>query len=214
MRYTESIQEDFLSRRWFALALGMGLCLAPLWGAEVPRPAPELVIRQVNGPQLLLSQFRGKVVAIEFLHTTCPHCQNCSSLLNRMYKEYGPRGFQPVGIAFNDMATLLVPDFIKQLGLSFPVGVSTREEVMSYLQFPLVERMFVPQLIFVDRKGTIRAQYSGEHDFFKPESEEANMRAQIESLLTEPAATQKARPRARGKQGAKPARVSSSRALK
>ncbi len=86
-----------MTRRLFALAFALGLSFPALFGAEVPRPAPELVIRQVNGKQLLLSQYRGKVVALEFLQTTCPHCQTCSALLNKMYQEYGPRGFQPIG---------------------------------------------------------------------------------------------------------------------
>ncbi len=189
-----------MTRRLFALAVGIGLSFPALFAAEVPRPAPELVIRQVNKPQLLLSQFRGKVVAVEFLQTTCPHCQNASALLNKMGEEYGPRGFQPIGIAFNDMATMLVPDYVNQLGLKFPVGVGTREEVISYLQHPVVEMMYVPQLIFIDRKGIIRAQYAGQSDFFK--DEEKNMRKQIEALLNEPAGGAKAAP---SKTKAKPA---------
>jgi hypothetical protein len=38
--------------------------------AEVPRKAPELEISLVNGKHLLLSQFRGKVVALAFISTT------------------------------------------------------------------------------------------------------------------------------------------------
>lgn len=174
-----------MTRRLFAFAIGLGLTNPALFAAQVPRPAPELVIRQVNGKQLLLSQYRGKVVALEFLQTTCPHCQTCSALLNKMYQEYGPRGFQPIGIAFNDMATMLVPDYVKQLGLKFPVGVATRDEVVGFLQHPVMEIMYVPQLVFIDRNGVIRAQHPGGSDFFK--NEEPNMRKQIEALLKESA---------------------------
>lgn len=203
-----------MTRRLLTVGVGLGLLVAPLVGAEVPRPAPEFVIRPVNGPQILLSKYRGKVIALEFLQTTCPHCQNCSALLNNFYKEYGPRGFQPVGVAFNDFAAMLVPDYVSSLQLTFPVGIGTREEVMSYLQFPMVERMYVPQLIFIDRKGIIRAQYGGDNDFFK--NEEANMRAQIESLLKEPAERPRtAAPKSsKPKPAAKAASLSRSQALK
>lgn len=174
-----------MSHRLLAVVFGLGLSFPALFGAEIPRPAPELVIRQVNGKQLLLSQYRGKVVALEFLQTTCPHCQTCSALLNKMYQKYGPQGFQPVGIAFNDMATMLVPDYVKQLDLKFPVGVASRDEVLNFLQHPVVEMMYVPQLLFIDRKGVIRAHYPGESDFFK--NEEANMQKEIEGLLKAPA---------------------------
>ena len=41
-----------------------------LGAAEVPRPSPEFVINLTNGPQKLLSEYRGKVVALEFISTT------------------------------------------------------------------------------------------------------------------------------------------------
>ncbi len=161
--------------------------------AEVPRKAPELAVQLVNGQQLLLSQLRGKVVVLEFLHTTCPHCQQSSALFERLYKELGPRGFQPVGVAFNDNAAQLVPDFVRQLGLTFPVGVAPRETVIEYLQHQMTKPLYVPQMIFVDRKGVIRAQHGGDDDFLKTDLE-SNVRVQLEELLKEPAGAQRARP--------------------
>jgi peroxiredoxin len=196
-------------RSWSGIGIGLGLLVAPLVAAEIPRPAPEFVIRLVNGQQLLLSQYRGKVVALEFLYTTCPHCQDCSAVLNRLFKEYQPRGLQVLGVAFNDMATLLVPDYISQLQLSFPVGVGLRDESLSFLQHPPMEILYVPQLVFIDRKGVIRAQYRGRDDFFQ--NEETNMRAQIESLLKEPPARPKA---SKTKPAAKSTSLPPSKALK
>ncbi len=165
-----------------AAVVGMALALTSA-AAEVPRPAPEFAVKLPNGQQLLLSQYRGKVVALEFLLTTCPACQDASRVLNRMYQEYGPRGFQPIGVAFNDMAMMLVPDYVKNLGLTFPVGVGAREAVLDFLQHSPIMRMLVPQLVFVDRKGIIRAQYSADDPFFT--DKEKNMRTQIEALLAE-----------------------------
>lgn len=159
------------------------LAATALPAGKVPRPAPEFAIKLTNGEQLLLSQFRGKVVALEFLLTTCPACQEASRLLEKLYQEYGPKGFQPIGVAFNDMAIMLVPDYVKEHRLSFPVGVGTRESVLDFLQHPPFLRMLVPQLVFVDRKGVIRAQYAADDPFFA--DKEKNMRLQVESLLAE-----------------------------
>jgi peroxiredoxin len=178
-----------LKRRLLAVLAGMAAGALTGVAAEVPRPAPEFVIKLVNGQTALLSQYRGKVVALEFLHTTCPHCQDCSALLEKMSKEYGAKGFQALGVAFNDFANVLVPDYIKQLGLTFPVGSGGRDEVLTFLQQPVMERFYVPQLLFLDRKGVIRAQYPGGDRFF--EKEEVNMRAQIESLLKESSVSKK-----------------------
>jgi len=171
---------------------------APVMGTppEVPRKAPELAVQlvsgqQLTGQQILLSQFRGKVVLIEFLHTTCPHCQHDSAIVEQLYKELGPRGFQPLGVAFNDNATLLVEDFVRMLGLTYPVGVASRDTVLGYLQHSYLEPLYVPQMIFVDRKGIIRAQHGGiGDDFLKDDPEkhllENHLRDLIEELLQTP----------------------------
>jgi thiol-disulfide isomerase/thioredoxin len=175
----------------------LALTLASLQGADIPRKAPELAVQMAGGEQLLLSQFHGKVVLVAFVHTTCPHCQNLSSTVERLYKEYGPRGFQALDVAFNDNAALLVPDFVKMLGLSYPVGVAGRDTVLEYLQHSYAEPLYVPQLVFVDRTGEIRAQHGGLNDDFLKGDIEKHLRDQIEALL-KPAATKKAHASTKG----------------
>src|ERR1700690_4643496 len=121
------------------MAIAPALVLLSLSAQEIPRKAPELAVQMADGQQLLLSQFRGKVVMIDFVHTTCPHCQNASAIVEGLYKEYGPRGFQPLGVAFNDNASLLVPEFVRMLGLTYPVGVASRDTVLEYLQHSMAE---------------------------------------------------------------------------
>ena len=174
-----------MKRRLAVATLSLGMTLPMLMAAEIPRPAPEFVIKLPTGQQLLLTNYRGKVVALEFLLTTCPHCKTCSALLNKLYKEYGGKGFQPLGVAFNPMSGLFVPDYVKELKLDFPVGAAEREPVLNFLQHSPIERMLVPQLVFIDRQGIIRAQHAGDSPFFQ--DEENNMRTQITALLKEPA---------------------------
>src|SRR5277367_5925325 len=157
--------------------------------AEVPpvlRKSPEFVIKFNDGHQMLLSSLKGKVVALLMVHTTCPHCQHTSQVFTQLYNEYGPRGFQPVDAAFNSMANLYVSDFIKNFNIGYPVGYSTPEEVTAYMNFSILERYSVPQIVWIDRKGNIRSQT-------KPQEEdqmyysEGYWRNMIETLLKEPA---------------------------
>jgi hypothetical protein len=106
-------------------------------------------------------------------------------LLAKLSAEYGPKGFQPVGVAFNDMAGMLVPDFIKNNGVTFPVGFSQREQVMNYLGLSPDARVSVPQIVLIDRKGMIRQQSLSLND--DRTASEANLRTMIETLLKEPA---------------------------
>jgi peroxiredoxin len=183
-------------RQWMGVALGAAAVGVDLEAAApVPRKAPELAVMLNSKEQLLLSTYRGKLVALEFLLTTCPHCQRCSGIVEKMYKEFGPRGFQPIGAAINDGAEALVTGFILKLGLTYPVGVTPREMAYDFLGYnpsdPNAGPLLMPQLVFIDRKGIVRAQYPGDDNFFK-EAEETNMRNQIEALLKDSGATKSA----------------------
>ena len=152
--------------------------------ATVPRQAPEFTVHLPSGSPILLSQYRGKVVVIEFLYTTCSHCQNASRIMSRLQTEYGPKGFQAVGVAFNEMAHMLVPDFVRDFNVNYPVGYSPREPIASFLQVKENEALHVPQLVFIDRKGIIRHQSLPREDAVT--HTESNMRKVIQELLAEP----------------------------
>ena len=156
---------------------------APLLsGAEIPRPSPEFVFTLPNGQQANLNAYKGKVLAVEFLFTTCPKCQNTAKVLSKLNSEFGKRGFQPIGIAINPNAD--VPRFVAEQAVTYPVGTATRDAAFAYLQRSIMSpNFYVPQMVFVDRTGTIRAQYGGTDAFFT--NEEQSIRAMAEKLLNE-----------------------------
>jgi peroxiredoxin len=152
--------------------------------AEVPRPSPDFAINMLGGQQIRVSQYKGKVCVLAFILTTCPHCQKTVGYLSAMQKEYGPRGLQVLASAIEDMAAMNVPDFIKRFQPPFPVGFSNQNDADGYLQHPVIYRLLMPQLVFIDRQGTIRAQYGGDDKFFA-DDQDKHIREQIEALLKE-----------------------------
>src|SRR5579883_899578 len=70
----------------------------------LPRKADEFAFQTVDGKQHLLSSYRGKVVIMEFLFTTCPHCQHEAQLLSKFQTAYGSKGLQVLGCAYNKWA--------------------------------------------------------------------------------------------------------------
>jgi thiol-disulfide isomerase/thioredoxin len=121
------------------------------------RKAPELAFNVPGQGQKLLSQYRGKVVALEFIFTTCPHCQAASHVMSKYQQEFGVRGFQALDIAVNDNADLLVENFAKEYNVAFPVGWTPRDQMISFMGFSS-GRFVVPQLVLIDRKGFIHYQ--------------------------------------------------------
>ena len=170
---------------------GLALALAAVaaFAQQVPRQSAEFALTTSNGGQILLSQYSGKVVLLACMFTTCPHCQHSTQILNGIQKEYADRGLQIVGVFFNDKADQLLPGFIAQFHPAFPVGYATREQVNEYLQHPPGKPTYVPEMLFIDRHRIVRAQYSGEIDFFK--DQDKNIRAMVDSLLKEPVAAGK-----------------------
>ena len=134
--------------------------------SPVPRPTKEFTVTLPSGKQTLLSSYRGKVVMMACMFTTCPHCQNLSKIITKLQNDLGPRGFQAVGAVFNDEVNTpsaatnaqVTASFVQQFGVGFPVGYAPRQNVMNYLGLSEIERWVVPQVVIIDRKGVIRAQ--------------------------------------------------------
>ena len=114
-----------------------------------------------------------------------------------MYNDLEPKGFRVVEGAINPDPD--VPGFIRQFTPPFPVGTADSNFAREYMQIPLMERSFVPYMIFIDRKGIIRAQYTGADQNFFGERMSENIRAEAEKLLAEKAAPVTAKAKRAGK---------------
>ncbi len=168
--------------------------------AFTPYPAPDFVINMPDGKALHLSSLKGKVVMVECLYTTCPHCAHASQVFTQLYKEYGSRGFQPVGAAFNEEVFNSVPanvvnEFISTNKANYPIGWSDRAKVLEFLGISQFDRFVVPQIVWIDRKGMVRAKTlpSGED---VSHYQEPYYREMIETLTKEPAAAAAKKPAA------------------
>jgi thiol-disulfide isomerase/thioredoxin len=177
------------------LALGL-LSTYVVAQTNAVRKAPELAFTLPGEGDKLLSQYRGKVVAIEFILTTCSHCQAASRVMTKFQQQYGPRGFQAVDLAINALdegrtpqqAGMLTQSFQNNFQVGFPVGYIARDPMMSFMGFSVMDRMVVPQLVLIDRKGMIRYQTpasDANEDYGKMVNENA-IQQHIEELLAEP----------------------------
>jgi peroxiredoxin len=150
---------------------------------KVPRPAREFTVVEPGGKQTLLTSLKGKVVYMQFLFTTCPHCQALSQVMSKLQAEMGPQGLQVVGIAFDDGADAARTAFYQRTFAKFPVGFASRATVESYLGLTDDDRFVVPQVVIVDRKGVIRAQ--SEPTGTENLQREDYLRTYLKSLLAE-----------------------------
>ena len=171
------------------LTLGITLGLPVQAAAPVPRPSKEFTVATPQGQQILLSSLKGKVAVVQFLFTWCPHCQAFSKVLTQLNTEYGPRGFQALGVAFDDDGS---EDAALEGKGGEPMPSSMRDSrwasrhadpVFSYLGISELERIGVPQIVVIDRKGVIREQSTSQGG--GPLGDAAHLKPLIESLLAE-----------------------------
>ena len=171
-----------------AFAIGFG-SIASAQSTPI-RKAPELAFHLPGQGEKLLSQYRGKVVALEFILTTCPHCQMASHLMTKLQVDYGSRGFQALDLAINGLeegrspseADALVENFSRTYQTGFPVGWVPSAQMMTFTGFKPTQRSVVPQLILIDRKGMIHYETPplGDEESMK----ESTIRQRIEELLS------------------------------
>ncbi len=151
---------------------------------ESVKKAPELSFTVPGQGQKTLSEYQGKVVALEFIFTTCPHCQAASHLMSKLQSEYGSRGLQVIDVAVNPNADLLVENFAKEYQVNFPVAWTTDASMTAFMGFD-PGRYVVPQLVLIDRKGYIHYKTPAkENDDWDKLMKEENIRQHIEQLLS------------------------------
>jgi peroxiredoxin len=176
-------------RKAVMIAPFLALAVTALATLPLPRKAPEFTIVEPSGKQTLLSSYKGKVVVLAFMQTTCPHCQRESQMLAKLYGEMKGRGLQTLGVTFNENAKGLTPGFVQQFNIPYPVGYSNPDAVLSYLGFSVMDRWMVPQVVVIDRKGQIRAQSPPQGD---PNlQDEKYLRTLVDGLLKEGTAAKK-----------------------
>lgn len=157
--------------------------LARMQAAQIPRQSPDYAIQLTDGKQIKVSDYRGKVLCLTFILTTCPHCQKTTQLLEDIYPVLAPKGFAVVEAALNENPD--VPSFVSNFKVPWPVGTAGVLSALDYMQWPKDKRPLVPFVVFIDRQGVIRAQYTGVDEGFFDNQQEQHMRDEAEKLLNE-----------------------------
>ncbi|MBC5622938.1 TlpA disulfide reductase family protein [Butyricimonas hominis] len=68
---------------------------------EPGRPAPEFTLARRDGSLLSLSDFRGKVVVLDFWASWCKPCRASFPWVREFYKEYKDKGVEIVGVSID-----------------------------------------------------------------------------------------------------------------
>src|SRR5262249_4755449 len=64
--------------------------------------APDFTLKDLNGREVSLSEYKGKVVLVNFWATWCTPCLGEIPELIEMQQKYGPKGFVILGLAMDE----------------------------------------------------------------------------------------------------------------
>jgi peroxiredoxin len=148
--------------RWgllaMALMLVLGSCLAWGMGSRVPAvgmQAEDFSLTDLEGKQQSLSQYRGKVVLVNFWATWCKPCTTEMPAMQATYDKLRDKGF--VVLAINELEDdAKVREHIKQYGHTFPVLMDRDNKVAN--QFGVFG---LPVSVFIDEKGVVQEYIKG-----------------------------------------------------
>ncbi len=127
---------------------------SPSWGAG--KPAPDFSLKDVlQGKDYSLSQFKGKVVVINFFTFFCGPCRDEMPDLNKINNELKGKGLQTLGIALSSDPTQ-IRFLVKQLGLEYPVLIGNDKVSDAYGSIAVV-----PTTVIIDKEGNVAQRIEG-----------------------------------------------------
>jgi peroxiredoxin len=169
---------------WTAMSLvSLLLCAGNAGAADAPgvraaiqprterKPAPAFVLGDAAGKQAKLSEYRGKVVLLDFWATWCHGCKEEIPWFSEFQRKYGSQGFAVIGVSLDDGGWAAVKPFIETAKVPYRVLLGDAATAKKYS----IDSM--PDTFIIDRGGRIAAAYFGLVD--KDDVEE-NVRAVLE----------------------------------
>jgi cytochrome c biogenesis protein CcmG, thiol:disulfide interchange protein DsbE len=137
--------------------------LGPIGGDKpvLQQPAPDFALRDADGQVVKLSDYRGKVVWVNFWATWCIPCRKELPDIQTLSDELSAKGLVVLTVNYKE-GVADAKDFFAQHDVSLPLLLDTSGSV--YDEYKLTG---LPDSFFVDRDGILRAQQYGS---FTPET--------------------------------------------
>lgn len=149
--------------RWIAVVLVLALlALVPAcekreqkFGSfKVGAPAPDFVLPDMTGKPVRLSDFRGKVVLLEFWTTWCPPCKLAIPELNDLYTKYKDSNLVILSVSMDEDIGI-VKDFMEEYEILFPVLFDDKGIFENFGVYT------IPTALVIDEEGMVLEHHMG-----------------------------------------------------
>jgi peroxiredoxin len=133
---------------------------------EVPHipPPVDFSLLDINGQQFTLSDFKGKIVFLNFWTTWCPECRIEMPSMEKLYKRLSSQDFTMIAVNLQEPA-LRVKTFLKKYPLTFSILLDSKGKIGQ--QFGI---RAVPTTFILDKNGGIIGKALGSRQWDSKES--------------------------------------------
>ena len=140
---------------------------------DIRRSAPDFALQDSAGSTVRLSDYKGKVVLLDFWATWCDGCKTEVPWYVEFQKKYGEQGLSAVGVSMDEGWTP-VRQFLAENKVNYPIVIGDYDVTKLYK----IKNM--PVTLLIDKNGKVAEWHVGmvDRDVFENE---------IQTLLKEPA---------------------------
>src|SRR4051812_29151766 len=113
--------------------------------------------KDINGKKVSLSEFKGKVILLDFWATWCVPCKEEIPGFIELQKKYGARGLQVVGVSVDDSMNQ-AKKYAAEMKMNYPILLAEGKEDILRAYDPIKS---IPVSIVIDRQGRIATRHEG-----------------------------------------------------
>ena len=118
--------------------------------------APDFTLRNGDGESYSLSDFKGKMVILNFWATWCPPCKKEIPDFIELYKKYEDKGLVILGVSVDQGGWLVTKEFMDKSQITYPIVMANRDVVYQYGGIKSI-----PTTYIINQKGRIAGQFTG-----------------------------------------------------
>ena len=132
---------------------------APKVSPDAQTKAIEFTLEDLNGKQHSLSDYKGKVVFLNFWATWCPPCREEMPAMQKLYETWDKDKFVMLAVNIGQGKTT-VQKFVKEHGYTFPVLLDGNSKVAGKYMV-----QGIPTTYFVDKQGNLVSRIVGAREW-------------------------------------------------
>lgn len=133
-----------------------GMTAAARKKGAVRKPAAQFSLQDADGKTVTLTEYKGKVVLLNFWATWCGPCKIEIPWFAEFERKYKDRGFAVLGVAMDDEGWSAVKPYLAKNKITYRIIAGNDKVAESYGG---VESL--PTTFIVDREGMIAAEHQG-----------------------------------------------------